>query len=227
MEPVRTHDEPMTVRTLFYTLSGDPAAPNFVLLTYAVPASDEKYYCHACAPTIGMALFSQKGAGWIMTASKRAVTDAGGFGKPPTDIGLVEIGVNHQAIKIIEVDEGNGETTAVLLVLVPWKGTVNLGLERIVADDDAGSCGARESTLPCYSNHRTFEFLRDEKTDYFEVELKLWGTDLPLSESKHSNRARAVLGLETLKFDNGKYVQVSREGDLTYLDTWPKEVGSK
>src|SRR5215470_19228633 len=67
MEPVRIHDEPMTVRGLFYTLSGDPAAPNFVLLTYAVPASDEKYYCHACAPTIGMALFSQKGAGWIMT----------------------------------------------------------------------------------------------------------------------------------------------------------------
>jgi len=56
-----------------------------------------------------------------------------------------------------------------------------------------------------------FEFLRDEKTDYFEIDLELSGTDLPLSESEHSNRARAVLGLETLKFENGKYMQVSRE----------------
>jgi len=213
-EPVRIAGEPMIVRGLFHTLSGDPAAPNFVLLTYAVPASDERYYCHACAPTIGMAVFSQKGAGWTMTASNGAVTDAGGFGEPPKDVGLVEIGINHQAVRIIEVDEG-GETTGVLLILVPWNGTVNLALERIVADDDAGMCGTPDD-LPCYANHRTVAFLRSEKTEYFDLELSLSGTDL--SEGKHSNHARVVLGNEELRLENGKYVQISRQGDLTYVD---------
>jgi hypothetical protein len=216
-EPVRTPGEPMTVRDLFHTLSGDAGSPNFVLLTYAVPARDEEYYCHACAPTIGMAVFSQKAQGWTITASNRAVTDAGEFGKAPTDIGLVQIGINNHGVKIIDVDEG-GETTAVLLILVPWNGTVNLALERIIADDDAGMCGAPEATLPCYSNHRTVAFLREGKGDYYDLELKLSGTDLPLSEGKHSNRARVVLGDESLKFENGKYVQISREGDLTYVD---------
>ena len=108
-EPVRTPGEPMTVRALFHTLSGDPAAPNFVLLTYAVPVTYEKYYCRACAPTIGMAVFSRAGEGWRITASNRAVTDAGGFRNPPTDIGFIQIGVHHQAIKMIYVDEGNGD----------------------------------------------------------------------------------------------------------------------
>jgi hypothetical protein len=217
-ERVRTSEEPMTVRPLFHTLSGDAAAPNFVLLTYAVPTSDEKYYCHACAPTIGMAVFSEKATGWTVTSSNRAVTDAGEFGKPPTDIGLVQIGTNHQAVEIIDVGGGNGETTAVLLILIPWNGTVSVGLERLSADDDAGMCDSDVSSLPCYSNHRSVAFLPDGKKEYFDLQLKLSGTDLPLSEGKHSNRARVVLGEENLRFENGKYVQMSRQGDLTYVD---------
>ena len=214
-DSVRTYGEPMTVRPLFHTLSGDGDAQSFVLVTYAVPKRDEEYYCHACAPTLGMAVFNRKGSNWILTTSNRAVTDAGGFGKPPKSVELVEIGTNRHAIQIKDTDEG-GERTTVLLVLVSWNNTVNLALERIIADDDPGMCDPKG--LPCYSNHRTVTFSRNPNADYFDLELRLTGTDLPVSDSPRVWTARKVSGVEVLKFENGKYRQVSRSGDLTTVD---------
>ena len=213
----RSSEEEMTIRPLFHALSGVDGAQTFVLLTYAVPRGDETYYCHSCAPTIGMAVFLQEGLKWKMDAANRAAADAGEFGKPPTDIELVQIGPKHQAAKISSVGGGQGETTAVLLILVPWDGTVNLSLERIVADDNKGSCGPKAS-LPCYANRRSVNFLRDDAAEYYQLALTLTGTDLEDSDAPSSTRARKVHGLETLKFENGKYVQVSRHGDLTSLD---------
>jgi len=210
-------EEQMTVKPLFHAFSGKARAQAFFLVTYAVPANEESYDCHACAPTIGMAVFSQKGSKWTIDASNRAITFAGEWGKPPTDIQLVQIGPNRQAVRIIDVGQGNGETTAVLDFLIPWNGTVTLGLERIVADDDKGLCDA-DGGLQCYENRRTVKFIPNNKTEYYDLELKLSGTDLPASDAAGSRPARKVNGLETLKFENGKYVQISRQGDLTYVD---------
>jgi hypothetical protein len=210
-------EEQMTVRPLFHAFSGDGSAHSFLLVTYAVPANDQSYGCHACAPTIGMAVYSQKRMKWTIDSSNRTVTFAGEWGRPPTNIQLVQIGTNRQAVKVIHVGQGNGETTAVLQLLIPWNGTVNLGLERIVADDDKGGCDL-DGGLPCYANRRTVTFIPNGKVEFYDLELKLSGTDLPVSDAAASRRVRKVNGLETLKFENGKYVQISRQGDLTYVD---------
>ena len=209
-------EEQMTVRVLFNSLLGDPGAQTFFLLTYAVPSDDETYYCHACAPVIGMAVFSQNGGKWTMNASNRAVTFAGEFGKPPKAIELVKIGPSHTAAKIVDVGQGNGETTSVLDVLVPWDQTVNLGLQRVIADDDKGLCDP--TGLPCYENHRSVSFVRYDDGEYFDMELKLSGIDLPLDDSGPQNRSRKVSGLEVFRFNNGTYKRVSIEGDRTYFD---------
>lgn len=210
-------EEQMIVRMLFNSFNDDAGAQSLVLLTYAVPSSDETYYCHACAPIIGMAVFSQKGSRWTMDASNRVVTFAGEFGKPPTDIHLVQIGPHRQAVKVIDIGEGNGETTAVLQLLIPWKGTVNLGLERVIADDNKGGCDL-EGGLACYANHRTLTFIRKDHDECYELELKLTGTDLLLSNTTPQTKARKVHGLERFRFDDGKYTRVSTRGDATYLD---------
>jgi hypothetical protein len=207
--------ESMTARPLFHKLIVEPGGQRFVLLTYAVPKRDEKYDCHACAPTLGMAVFNKKGSTWILSAANRAITNAGGYGKPPTDIELVEIGTNRYAVQIKDVDTG-GESTAVILILAPWNDTVNLALERIIGDDDKGMCEPKG--LPCYANHRTVNFSHNANADYFDLELKLTGTDLPISDAPRAWLARKVSGLELLKFEDGKYIQVSRSGDLTTVD---------
>jgi hypothetical protein len=209
-------DEQMTVRTFFNAFSGDAGTQSFVLVTYAVPTTGQTFDCHACAPTIGMAIFSQKGLKWTVDASSSAITSSGGWGKPPTDIQLVQIGPNRRAVKFIDVGGGQGQTTAVLQFLIPWNGTVTLGLERIIADDDGGACNPDQG-LPCYANHRTVTFIPIDKAEYDDVELELTGTDFTGTEVT-STRVREVRGLEILKFENGKYVQVSRQGDLTTVD---------
>ena len=78
-----------TVRAVFSSFTGDARAERFVLVTSAVPPN---YVCHSCAPTIGMAVFSQKGSNWTMDAFNRAVTYAGSWGQPPEDIQLVQVG---------------------------------------------------------------------------------------------------------------------------------------
>jgi hypothetical protein len=210
-------EQQMTVRVLFNAYGVDAGPKSLVLVTFAVPSSGEAFDCHACSPTIGMAVFSQKGLKWIMDASNRAVTFAGEWGKPPKDIQLVQIGPNRHAVEVVDVGKGNGESTAVLQILIPWNGNVNLGLERIIADDDKGLCDSRGG-LACYANRRTVTFIPKDKVEYYDLELKLTGTDLPPSDATASRRARKVNGLETLKFENGRYVQISRHGDLTCVD---------
>ena len=211
-------NEQVTVRTLFSSVIDNSDAPSFVLLTYAVPSRDETYYCHACAPVLGMAVFSKEGRQWKMEASNRAVAFAGAFGKPPGDIQLVHIGPRPQAIRIVYTDLGNGETTSVLQLLIPWKGAVYLGLERVIADDNKGNCGPGSGGLACSANHRTLAFVHGDNVEYYDLELKLAGTDLPLPDTTPVTRARKVSGLEIFKFDHGKYVRTSTQGDITSLD---------
>ena len=206
-------EEQMTVRPLFSTFNS--GAQSFVLATYAVPSGDS-YDCHACAPIIGMAVFSQKGLKWTMDASNRAITIAGGWGKPPADIKLVQIGPSQYAVELMDSGGGQGETTKVLDLLIPWNSTVNLGLERIIADDDNGLCDPNGG-LPCYANQRSVTFIRNEKAEFYDLQLELTGTDLTESKGT-STRARKVHGLEILKVENGRYTQVSRQGDLTAVD---------
>jgi hypothetical protein len=214
-DSVRVFGEQMLVRPLFHASIGDEAHQGFVLLTYAVPQRDEQYYCHACAPTLGMAVFEVRGSEWTLTASNRAVTDAGGYGKPPSKVKLTRIGPNHDAVQVEDTDQG-GQRTTVLLILAPWHDTVTVALERIIGDDDKGMCEPKG--LPCYSNNRSLKFLSNPTSDYNDVELTLTGTDLPASENPKVRAARKVAGVEHLRFESGKYEQVSRSGDLTTVD---------
>ncbi len=210
-------EEQMKIRMLFNTLQGDAGTQRFLLVTYAVPASGQSFDCHACAPTIGMATFVQNGQKWAIDSSSRAITSAGEWGRPPTDIQLVQIGPNHQALQIIDVGEQNGETTRLLQLLIAWNGTVNLGLERIIADGDLGSCDTKTGFL-CYANYRTLTYIRSDSADYYNLELRLSGTDLPISDEARPMRARKVRGKEIFRFDNGKYVRIFRQGDVTAVE---------
>jgi hypothetical protein len=207
-------DEQMTVRVLFHSFVDAPVARSFFLVTYALPAKDDSYGCHVCAPVIGISTFSWSEGKWTMDASNRAVTLAGEWGKPPQQIELVQIGSHRMAVKTIDVAKGNGETTTALDILVPWNHTVNLGLQRIIADDNKSMCDP--AGLPCYQNRRTMSFIPHEVSEYFDIELKLTGTDLLLS-NPHGRR-RKVSGLEIFSLDNGTYRPVSQDGDRTYLD---------
>jgi len=210
-------EEQMIAKALFHAFSTNAGEGVFILVTYAVPADEGGFDCHACAPTIGMAVFSQEGMQWRLVDSSRAVTISGGWGKPSTDVRVVRIGPKRSAVEITDIWTGQGETTKELQLLIPWNGTVNVGLERIIADDNKGLCGP-DGDQACYANHRTVNFVHEGIANLYSLQLKLTGTDLPDSSAAASAPARMVRGVEMLRFDNGKYVQVWRRGDLTTID---------
>ena len=210
------------VRPLFHAFTEEDGVPSFVLVTYALP-EDKEFDCHACAPAIGMAVFSRKGADWTMTASNEAVTEAGAWGKPERHIQLVRIGPRHHGVAITNHDSHFGESSSALLILVPWDESVTLAITRAIAGDDAGNCGKdSDPPWPCYSYKRIFTFLRDGDAEFYRLRLTLTGTDF-VDCSSGSDRdspitKRQVRGLEILRLKDGKYVQVLRRGDLTNVD---------
>jgi hypothetical protein len=204
----------MVVRPVFSSFGREAGRPTFTLVTDAVPVN-EPFDCHACSPTIGMAIFAGSDSKWKIEASNQQVTDAGAWGKPPSDIQIVQIGPSRSAVEIKDTGEGQGETTRSLTLLVPWNGTINVALERIIADDDAGDCGV-EGGLPCYSNHRTVTFLRTNNAEYYDMELELEGNDL--DDATRPFKAIPVHGVERLTLQDGKYRQAFRRGDLTMVD---------
>jgi hypothetical protein len=202
-------NEPMLATSFFNTSTDESGSHKFVLLTFAVPKGRE-FSCHACAPVIGMAVFARVGHGWAIESSNKAITTSGGYAQPPIGISVVRIGRDHSAIEIKDSGSGSGETTTAFLIFAPWKGTVNLAVERIIADNDAGGCG----DVACYAYHRTVEFLHKSSAGYYDLRLTLKGTDL----GDPSSRSRRVHGVEVLRFEAGKYIQISRKGDLTNVD---------
>jgi len=210
------NDGPPIAFPLFGVVLKSHGSDEFLFLTYAKPR-DQSFDCHACAPMIGMAEFTRSGQSWIITASSHAVVTSGEFGKPPSDIRAVKVGPGHVGVQIKDVGSGGGETTVVLILLIPYLRTVNLAFERIIADDDAGTCGDEGGSLPCYANRRYIAFLQGPDPEYYDLELSLAGTDLsqgPPYKSVH------VRGLERHRMRDGKYVPLFRRGDTTSLDRY-------
>lgn len=201
-------EKQMTVKPLFNTFSSDAGAPSFVLVTYA---NAPNCVSHACAPTIGMAVFTQQGAKWAMDESNRAVTYLGEWGNPPSAV-LVQVGPSHYAVEISATVRGQSEVSKVLQILIPWNYTVNLALERVISDSDLVGCEDEGVPVPCFKNSREINFIRDDKVEYYNLELKFTGTAFT-SKDVTPMRVREVNGVEVLKFENGKYVQVSHQGD--------------
>jgi hypothetical protein len=200
----------------------ESGVPKIILLTYAVPLADdfepvvpgdESFSCHACAPLIGAAVFVKSETGWKVESSRAAVMRGGGWGQPPGPIRAVHIGPQRVGIEITDTHTGQGETTSFKSVLVPWNGKVNEALARVVSADDKGDCG-KNSRL-CYTNHKKLEFVPGKNPDYYDVVLTLSGTDMTDSEPAVTKRVHAS---ERLEFANGKYLTVSKQGDVTSVE---------
>lgn len=201
-------EKQMTVKPLFSTFSTDANVPSFILVTYA---NAPDCVSHACAPTIGMAIFIQQGAQWTMDASNRAVTYLGEWGNPPS-AELVQVGPNHHAVEISTTVRGQSEVSRVLQILIPWNYTINSALERVISDSDLVGCEDEGVPVPCFKNSREVKFIRDDKVEYYNLEVKFTGTAFT-SKDVTPMRVREVNGLEVLKFENGKYIQTSHQGD--------------
>jgi hypothetical protein len=154
--------------------------------------------------------FSFDGNQWTLIASSKNPLVFGQWGLPP-DASSLKIGLNRWGVKLQISGGGQGETSVVIALFVPWKGTFDAALKRWMADDDAGDC--EPGGLPCYANHKDKKFVAGPDPNYSDILLTLSGTEMT---EEMPFRIHAVSGVERLRFENGKYKSLFRTGDTPY-----------
>jgi hypothetical protein len=194
-----------------------------ILLTFAVPKDTFgaghrwDFDCHACAPLIGAAVFVHGEAGWSVESSRTVISSGGGFGHPPSEFRIVAVGPHKIGIEMTDGYSGQGEETISKVIMVAWNGKVNMALRYVAADNNKGGCGADADGMPCYANHRRLEFVADPNRDYYDILLRLSGTDLT---EIAPYRSKAVRGWERYTLQDGNYKMVERVGDGTSVEQY-------
>jgi len=201
----------IVVRPLRVLEAQEVGKQKVILLIYSVPRVEWNFDCHACRPYIGEAVFVRDEKRWKVESSGDMITEAGGFGHPPHDFRVVQLGPRRIGLEMINSDGGQGETTILNALFVAWNGKVNEALHFFAHDDDLGGC----VEIPCYSNHRSISFVPGANSDYFDVVLALSGTDMT---DQLPYRRKPVHGVERFAFTDGFYKSQSRTGDMTSLE---------
>jgi hypothetical protein len=200
------------VRPFFAASVNEGGVNKVFLLTYATPLEREPGFdCHACVPLISAFEFSLDKGRFTLTASSKNTLFLGAWGYPPRGSTL-RIGPSRYAIKLEDLDGGQGYHSLVIALFVPWQGTFDAVLKRWMGDDDSGDCPPPEGNSPCYANHKRIEMAKGLNPDYYDIMLTLSGTE---GTENPPYRIRRVSGVERLRFIDGKYESLFRTGDTT------------
>jgi hypothetical protein len=193
----------IAAKSFFTQATTEAGITKVFLLTYAIPktksADGDMYHCHACAPLIGAALFSQKGGNWIVENFNASVMIYGQFGEPP-EAELIKIGRNRVGVKLNMTYGGQGAYTTTAAILVPWHRSFTEAFWTTLSDryEDCNF-----SKLPCYKYTKQMQFVAGKNPDYFDIILKSSGTEIEHSEPP---KVIPVSKIERLQFLDGKYV---------------------
>lgn len=189
---------PGTVYTApnFFQSFTQGGSQRYLLITETVPA---RYDCHACAPIIGGAVFSQVGNNWQVEAENKMISIMGSFGSAPKGK-LIQIGPDRHGARFQAGGMGQGITNEAVVVIAD----VGESLREVLTvdefgGDNSGACG--EGLATCYSFSSKLEFVPGANSAYYDARVTTTGT----KEDKDGavRRANAV---KKYTFTDGKYV---------------------
>jgi hypothetical protein len=142
-----------------------------LFVTWSTPPN---FDCHACAPVISAAVFTQAAGSWKVALADPAVTVSGGFGEPGT-IKAERVGENHYGLVLESSFTGQGDTSSLLTVHVPEGTKFKTVLQLDSHMDNAGSCGAPSS---CFSYDAKYRVEPKPGQEYHDIVVTTTGTKL-------------------------------------------------
>ncbi len=168
----------------------------FILTTETVPA---RYDCHACAPLIGAATFSQQGDGWQLDAVTKAISTMGSFGSGPKGK-LIKIGADRYGVVFHDGGMNQGISGEAVVIIAE----VGESLREILTiseygGDNSGACG--EELAACWKYSSKMDFEPGPNPDYYDIKVTTSGT----REDDNGN-VRQANALKKYTFVDGKYV---------------------
>jgi len=169
------------------------------------------YECHACLPSIGVAVFEKRAQQWVLESSNAAVGFYGGWGNPP-GVDLVEVGPEKHGIVLSTDDIAQGFAWSTKSLLLPIGETVVEAWEIQDENDNLGSIDPddKENHEVPYRASATFKFLPGDEIaegtrKYYELEVISRGED----REDYNHPIKPENWTEIYRFRDGKYRLVS------------------
>jgi hypothetical protein len=208
--PCRKEDTTVSISVSLMAKVQEDKAEKIYLVASAKPASDPLGYdCEACAPAIGVAVFTWQKDHWMLQSSNAATGFYGALGDPP-NVDLVTVGPSKYGLMLSLDNEGQGYASSYMVLLVPVDKTVS---DVWSIEDEEDDYGAYDPTDKFaihvkYRSSAAIKFIgRDDNTDghydYYDIEVISRGNDIP--DTGTSRRLKDVNWTEIYRFSNGKY----------------------
>ncbi|MEK6337151.1 MAG: protein kinase [Acidobacteriota bacterium] len=180
----------------FFQSFTQAGAQRYLLITETVPA---RYDCHACAPAIGGAVFSQVGNNWQLEAENKLITTMGSFGGAPKGK-LIKIGQDRHGAMFNAGGMGQGISEEVAVVIADVGETLK---EILTIDefggDNGGACG--EGMAPCYSFTSKLEFVPGANAEFYDAKVTTTGT-----KEDDQGKVRRANAVKKYLYADGKYI---------------------
>jgi len=184
------------------------------LVSSAHLASEKDFSCHACQPTIGMAVFVWRTSRWVLESASPTVGKYGSWGEPP-DIMLLRVGPDKYGILLSKEDGGQGYSWSERHLLIPIGKTVH---EVWSIQDEQDNSGAVDPTDPdaphvAYRSSAAFKFIAREDddgsgpSDYFDIEVISRG----IGRQDYGHPLQTENWTEVYRFRDGEYRLLSRK----------------
>jgi hypothetical protein len=179
-----------------------------ILRTYvATSANGHQPDCHACAPIIGMAVFSYSDSKWHLDSANPNVTRRGAWAKPP-DATLIRIGPHLYGFMLTLLNGGQGYFTTACTLIAAKEKTANVVWEGIMSEDNSGDYDPTGQYGSKDRIHVTAAYKfnpTNSKSDYYELEMISRGRGYGSSDKLVSQS-----WVEVYRFKSGKYQLVKR-----------------
>ncbi|MGA3134658.1 MAG: hypothetical protein ABSC88_01560 [Terracidiphilus sp.] len=190
------------------------SAEKVYLVTSAKPANNPNGYdCHACAPAIGVGVFTWQAEHWVLESANAAVGFYGGWGSPPW-IELMQVGPEKHGLLLSFDDMGQGYAWSFKRLLTPLGKTISDVWSIETEKDNLGAIDPDDKLnkqVP-YRSTAAFKFYADlsydgGSPDYYDIEVISRGEDRADFDHpmKHENWT------EIYRFKDGKYRLLSHK----------------
>jgi hypothetical protein len=165
-----------------------------LVLGHIAPEPIEEYFCHACVPLLGGAIFLRQGTGWVVESAQKIIGwgDAFGGGR----FSVIPIGPAKYGVAIRSSDAHQGYEDLRGSILVPDHGKLNVALTVGYSERPGPGACLDVGLLPQGVNI-TFEPVGN--SSYFDAVVQVQYND---GNCEHSVRVEKTV---RYRFLNGKY----------------------
>jgi hypothetical protein len=176
-----------------------------LVLGRITPEPTESYFCHACYPLLGGAIFHKQGSLWVVESAKKIIGWGGSLS--PDVISIFKIGPTKYGVSIRFFDVHQGYEVLKEMILVPNQGHLDVVLD-VGYSDKPGPGVCLEDNINLPNQNVDIKFEPGINPEYFDAVVHI-----EYNDGACGHKVKWVAHKETTRyqFKKGRYIGESTE----------------